>query len=177
MTHQYHLAGNFWCILSRRTPAPRRDDACEFRRRSYVLFLFVESILIYLVRLVSVATQNCLCTLSTKEYHTIPLRGVCLNLHTQPPIPYWNLLPHIDWRESQGDTQLSAIIVCLNNISSCSAHYSVVIFKFSQKHKDITIILYSAATCIKSQTRSHSLERMSVGLDPRWRTGSFVVDY
>jgi hypothetical protein len=30
-----------------------------------------------------------------------------------------------------------------------------------------TIILYSSTTCIKSQTRSHSLERMSVGLDPR----------
>ena len=37
---------------------------------------------------------------------------------------------------------------------------------------DITIILYSATkfTCMKSRTRSHSLERMSVGLDPRWRS-------
>ena len=37
---------------------------------------------------------------------------------------------------------------------------------------DITIILYSATkfTCMKSQTSSHSLERMSVGLGPRWRS-------
>ncbi len=39
---------------------------------------------------------------------------------------------------------------------------------------DIAIILYSATkfTCMKSRTRSHSLERMSVGLDPRWRSDS-----
>ena len=37
---------------------------------------------------------------------------------------------------------------------------------------DITIILYSATkfTCMKPQTSSHSLERMSVGLDRRWRS-------
>ena len=57
----------------------------------------------------------------------------------------------------------------LNNliiVLALHTHYSVI-FKFSQKKKDITIILYSATTFIQSQTRSHSLERMSVGLDLR----------
>ena len=43
------------------------------------------------------------------EDHTIPIRGVYLNLHRRPPIPCEISPPNIYWRESQGDTQLSVV--------------------------------------------------------------------